>query len=64
MKINYMEFCGIALSEGPLICFFQLYNNDFYTTIQTEPSYFLVLSHNLINCRIDMMHSDSFRFTK
>jgi hypothetical protein len=62
MKINYKVFCGIALSKDPLICLFHLYNNDFCPTLQIEPSYMIILSHNLRKYRIDMVHSDSFRF--
>jgi hypothetical protein len=57
MKIIYIVSFGIALSKGPLICSFHLYNNDFYTTLQIEPSYLVVLSYNILKCRINMMHS-------
>jgi hypothetical protein len=63
MKIIHIETCGIELSKGVFISFFHSYNNEFYTTLQIEPSYLLVSSHNLLKCRIDMKHSDSFIFS-
>jgi hypothetical protein len=38
------------------------YKYEFCTTLQIEPSYLLVLNHNLEKYRIDVMHSDSFRY--
>jgi hypothetical protein len=51
-------------SNFRLTCFLHSYKNVFCPTLQIEPSYLLVLSHNHRKYGIDVMHSDSFRFAK
>jgi hypothetical protein len=62
MKIFILSPSVKRFSNGRLIYFFHSYKNDFCTTLQIEPSYLLLLNHNLKKYRIDVMNSDTFRY--